>query len=1100
MTENTNNDELNKLINELPKTFYKDYDESNIYKDQTNDTVKKIFIEDILKVFKDLLSLDYMKSVYDNFKKLKDIVKKLYNLTSTNAATRTADENLQLDTTQIRTDQDVYKFFDDLFKHLYNNIIKFMIEKKLELPRDLDGRIEDKITRMAQHMNEYNNMKTKLNSLYGRTDAILAKSFIENTQLGRKSKSNTEIIESLSISIGNISIIDFSSLDKTKIDGTLSRFDRLIGLIETIELYKKDNSLKEEEKNEFFIPEIYKIKTKDSTNKYYSLHYYIAIYIKLLDILSNIKNNIEDKNIKKIIKKIENKIEINISNKLTSLKKRNVNLSNFKLNNEHPFLKKIPVMSGGKSSNFIMTGGNAILFTRIKHDKLQRILTNVYNNLADNLKPEFMKDYNHLINQTPPASIKKFIDLASNYIDSSLRKDKTLFDMYERQFRELFGNYVYMYYTFKTFIPIYILLTFVSYKSNLDNEIVELNKKYNLIIKGIKNNLNLGIENYTTILKSHVYLNKDEHIEITDEQNPFIINIPNNKYKEIYEKITDFREKLKNIQDNDGYKTLLIKYINYLKELFQNDKYKIITRDEDRQKIFYFESAEGYISLPEKNSDINSYRDIWTDYTDEPQIDSDDGRLKINNNFSYLFKPIDIPVLENNPKSIIMEILNNSQLIDELYDKYILFIYLGFHHHLYRDDNPKDYIARHFSVEDLNKSFSEDDFNLKFAETLIPTKNKQNKNSNVIIFNTITNESYTVKLSDGGKTFYHDDENKDQNAEDLRKEADETAATAKEAAAAAFGAALGSAMIEDSAAKDVKDRAKAWAEKWEEKWEDAAAAAADADAAAAGDGPQYASFDAKKEFKDVVRNIIRLSKISEKKGILNTSISEKIKNLNIEDDLRKTKVIDIKNKIPQYSEICKNIYISYISLFKESKKLDNEIGNIISEKNIPIDKILLNLSMFMIIGLIILAIIKKMAITQEAYKEYQSLNEILYLHKFIINEEDTVKKYKLKADEDKEYIKELESKLYELGYNIQTLDIEKIMKELKLKKQAADLKYKISDESSYKIRVKELEAIASRVFSLDKDTDDHYIDIIGTLLIIMFFTYFIYITISLISS
>jgi len=83
-------------------------------------------------------------------------------------------------------------------------------------------------------------------------------------------------------------------------------------------------------------------------------------------------------------------------------------------------------------------------------------------------------------------------------------------------------------------------------------------------------------------------------------------------------------------------------------------------------------------------------------------------------------------------------------------------------------------------------------------------------------------------------------------------------------------------------------------------------------------------------------------------------------------------------------------------------------------------------------------------------------------------------------------------------YKILKEDLTESHQDLFKLKQEMDELFNINSKATYKTKMIELEALASRVFTLDKEIDEMYIDIIGTVFIIMFFVYFIYTTITLI--
>jgi len=184
------------------------------------------------------------------------------------------------------------------------------------------------------------------------------------------------------------------------------------------------------------------------------------------------------------------------------------------------------------------------------------------------------------------------------------------------------------------------------------------------------------------------------------------------------------------------------------------------------------------------------------------------------------------------------------------------------------------------------------------------------------------------------------------------------------------------------------------------------------------------------------------------------------------------------------------IYLSNLIIFKEIDKLNMELEHIISEEKLPVNKILLNLSLFIIMSLIILMIVKKMTITQESYKNYVKVQKVYELYDYLTMSPEDFKK--LIAQQGDKVKKDFDM------YKILKEDLTESHQDLFKLKQEMDELFNINSKATYKTKMIELEALASRVFTLDKEIDEMYIDIIGTVFIIMFFVYFIYTTITLI--
>lgn len=826
--------------------------------------------------------------------------------------------------------------------------------------------------------------------------------------------------------------------------------------------------VKKEKEGLMEFSENYKKFIKKDNNKItpYAIHYYLNAYKLLLEFFNKVKKTYEgNDDISKTIERLENIIYNNIKSKLTRANK--FTIYNMKelfeddkyIKNKEKTLYEFDVSNimndiynEQSGDNKIMSGGSSgLMFSSIKHNRVQRLLNHIYNNLPANLQLDFVKEYNELINKSSTTPIIEFINLASNYINYSLNSDKSISSLYETQFRELFGNYVYMYYTFKIFIPLYVILTLLSYKSSIEGDILELNKKYQLIMKTINNNLNLGIENYTKILKSNNKL-----LETLTN-----ISKVNNKYDTMKKNITEYKNKVSAALKSEGivddYKALL--YINGYEFSSGTDESGSGSFDSLLNKIFEVGSLvldyndtdyDGAGVAPPKKGIYNLYikmsSNIKDYYNNKLDTEVEEGDTLQNNMYPIFNKYYNnnensFPLLSINYsynkdedlskyKGMLSSILNNQKFtVDNLYKQHIIYKLLYIH-------------TGAFDIAVLTSGYPEAEYNIKFVEHVIKVKNGDLKL--IKIKSTLTNEEYITNMLNGT-----------QNTRTITGE---------------------------------------------DKYNDVNA--------------QYHStrYELVNNFTNIADQIYRLSLINkDNNNILNKNISQTINDdPTIKTELLKKKVSDpdVQGNIGDFNEVSKNIYISYISMFKEVDKLNHEVGQIISEKKLPIDKILLNLSMFMLIGLVILALIKKMAITQEAYKEYVKTNNIYILFDLVENiiperkTKNLIEIYKSKEKEDEDIIKELNRSFYITGFDYKKadFDIEKVQKNLKSMKETLDLKYSISDKTSYKLKAKELKAISHRVFSLDKDMDEIYIDIIGTIFIIMFFTYFIYVTVSLMSS
>jgi hypothetical protein len=651
--------------------------------------------------------------------------------------------------------------------------------------------------------------------------------------------------------------------------------------------------------------------------------------------------------------------------------------------------KKKGMQKGGANSPFDVFNNLMV------YPELYDAVRNIYKELPETYSRQMVEDYKNLLNSND-TTLKDVIELLEDYLLYTTSDKKNLMQIYESKFRDIFGNYVYMYYTFKILIPLYIILTLLAYQSTLKSEL----EKYR-------------IENFNSIANI--------------ENN---INVIKNEYYKIYRNYGDLIEE----HDNATTYTDANFIDNFIKDILfsysfrknSSDEYTLINTsnvygidDSNLYKYYMFEGGPardpnepGSKTSHEYNDKImNNIKDYNLSYNPSHKF------LQLNVILIYIIMYIDTDdITETKYNELCLSDKNDKKPIRQLFIKNRERFKKHRNIQRYISETLREYIGDEFeTLEDIYFDNVGTHSIYNFLG-LIPSHSNNYYLNNFELYkyqnDDNTNFKKLIKLmikhieSDNFRDFI---ENSDINNTGFYK-----------------------IYIKDS--KILNN---------ERNREDVGS------------------------FKDKFNNENNIK--------LNDQ-------MNKEDHYTDDTIYNIR----EYTD---KIYLSNIILFQEFDKINLNLGIIIQQKKLPVDKILLNISMFIVIALIILMIIKKMAITEESYRNFIKVSKVNELFKYSEMDEKTFTNY-IKTNEqqvvlDFNKVKMLKKNLVESHAELNKLKLE------------LDLKFNINNKTSYNLKKVELEALASRVFELDKEIDDVYIDIIGTIFIIMFFTYFIYVTISL---